>query len=43
MEWERGHERKRGLELRDLEKASRESRKKTAVKKGKKPGRGVAG
>jgi hypothetical protein len=36
MEWGRGHERKRGLELRDLEKASCESREKTAVKKGKK-------
>jgi hypothetical protein len=38
MDWERGHERKGGLELRDLEKASCESRKKTAVKKGKKAG-----
>ena len=37
-----GDERKRGLEMRDLEKASRESRKKTAVKKHKKRGRGVA-
>ena len=42
MDWERGDERKGGVELRDLEKASRESRKKTAVKKHKKRGRGVA-
>jgi len=32
MEWERVDERKRELELRDLEKAPRESRKKAAVK-----------
>ena len=38
MDWERGDERKRGLELRDLEKASCESREKTAVKKAKKRG-----
>ncbi len=36
MEWERGDEGKGGVEMRDLEKASRESREKTAVKKGKK-------
>jgi hypothetical protein len=32
MDWERGYERKRGLEMRDLEKTSFENTKKTALK-----------
>ena len=42
MDWERGDEGKRGLEMRDFEKTSFENTKKTAVKKHNKRGRGVA-
>ena len=38
MDWERGDERKRGLELRDLEKASFENTKKNSGKKTQKAG-----